>query len=46
MLFVAPLLSGSGPRFLGELDAPVGLSDVDDERIGDDLLITGYIHSP
>jgi diaminohydroxyphosphoribosylaminopyrimidine deaminase / 5-amino-6-(5-phosphoribosylamino)uracil reductase len=46
MLFVAPLVSGRGSRFLGDLDAPVGLSDVDSERVGDDLLITGYIHPP
>jgi diaminohydroxyphosphoribosylaminopyrimidine deaminase/5-amino-6-(5-phosphoribosylamino)uracil reductase len=46
MVFVAPLLSGAGPRFLGDLDAPVALSDVDSERVGDDLLITGYIHPP
>jgi diaminohydroxyphosphoribosylaminopyrimidine deaminase / 5-amino-6-(5-phosphoribosylamino)uracil reductase len=46
LLFVAPFLSGSGPRFLGALTAPAALSDVDCERVGDDLLITAYIHPP
>jgi diaminohydroxyphosphoribosylaminopyrimidine deaminase/5-amino-6-(5-phosphoribosylamino)uracil reductase len=46
MLFVAPRLSGGGPRFLGELDAPVALSGIELEPIGEDLLMTGYIHEP
>jgi diaminohydroxyphosphoribosylaminopyrimidine deaminase / 5-amino-6-(5-phosphoribosylamino)uracil reductase len=46
MLFVAPRLGGSGPRFLGELEAPVGLSGIAVEPIGEDLLMTGYIHEP
>ena len=46
MLFVAPRVSGSGPRFLGDLEAPIGLSGIEVEPIGEDLLMTGYIHEP
>jgi diaminohydroxyphosphoribosylaminopyrimidine deaminase / 5-amino-6-(5-phosphoribosylamino)uracil reductase len=46
LLFVAPVLSGSGPRFLGELARPVDLSGLETERVGEDLLLTAYIHPP
>jgi diaminohydroxyphosphoribosylaminopyrimidine deaminase/5-amino-6-(5-phosphoribosylamino)uracil reductase len=46
LLFVAPRLSGTGPRFLGELDAPVDLSGLEGERVGDDVLLTAYVHAP
>jgi diaminohydroxyphosphoribosylaminopyrimidine deaminase/5-amino-6-(5-phosphoribosylamino)uracil reductase len=46
LLFVAPRLSGTGPRFLGELDAPVDLSGLEGERVGDDVLLTTYVHAP
>jgi len=43
LLFVAPVLSGAGPRFLGELDAPIELPDVETRPVGDDVLIEGYL---
>jgi diaminohydroxyphosphoribosylaminopyrimidine deaminase/5-amino-6-(5-phosphoribosylamino)uracil reductase len=46
MLFVAPIVAGSGPRFLGALGRPVRLSGVEVERVGDDVLVTSYIHEP
>jgi hypothetical protein len=46
MLFVAPALSGSGPRFLGELAGPLELSHQTAERIGDDVLIAAYLREP
>jgi diaminohydroxyphosphoribosylaminopyrimidine deaminase/5-amino-6-(5-phosphoribosylamino)uracil reductase len=46
LIFVAPRLSGSGPRFLGDLDASVALTQLESERVGGDLLLTGYIHAP
>ena len=46
VLFVAPRLSGTGPRFLGELEPAVDLSGIEVEPIGEDLLMTGYIHEP
>jgi diaminohydroxyphosphoribosylaminopyrimidine deaminase / 5-amino-6-(5-phosphoribosylamino)uracil reductase len=46
LLFVAPTLSGSGPRFFGELSRPVELKDVRARTIGPDLLLEAYIHEP
>ena len=42
MLFVAPTLAGTGPRWLGELPEPVTLLDPTAEQVGDDVLITAY----
>ncbi len=46
LVFVAPVLSASGPRFLGELDEPVELSHLTATRSGDDVLIEAYVHVP
>jgi diaminohydroxyphosphoribosylaminopyrimidine deaminase/5-amino-6-(5-phosphoribosylamino)uracil reductase len=46
LLFVAPRLSGAGPRFLGELDRPVEVYGLEVEPIGEDLLVSGFIHEP
>jgi diaminohydroxyphosphoribosylaminopyrimidine deaminase/5-amino-6-(5-phosphoribosylamino)uracil reductase len=39
LLFVAPTLSGSGPRWAGELPHRLELHDVRTERVGADLLV-------
>jgi diaminohydroxyphosphoribosylaminopyrimidine deaminase / 5-amino-6-(5-phosphoribosylamino)uracil reductase len=46
VLFVAPRLSGSGPRFLEELEAPLALHALETEPIGEDLLVSAYIDEP
>ena len=46
LLFVAPTLAGSGPRWVGELVAALPLAGLEAERVGDDLLLTGYIREP
>jgi diaminohydroxyphosphoribosylaminopyrimidine deaminase / 5-amino-6-(5-phosphoribosylamino)uracil reductase len=46
LLFVAPTLAGSGPRFLGDLEAPVELVRTTAERVGPDVLLTGYLRTP
>jgi diaminohydroxyphosphoribosylaminopyrimidine deaminase/5-amino-6-(5-phosphoribosylamino)uracil reductase len=46
LLFVAPTLSGSGPRFLGELAEALPLSHQTAERLGDDVLIEAYLREP
>jgi diaminohydroxyphosphoribosylaminopyrimidine deaminase/5-amino-6-(5-phosphoribosylamino)uracil reductase len=46
LLFVAPLLSGAGLRFLGALATPVELTDLEVETIGQDVLVSAYIHAP
>jgi diaminohydroxyphosphoribosylaminopyrimidine deaminase / 5-amino-6-(5-phosphoribosylamino)uracil reductase len=46
LLFVAPVVSGSGPRFLGELTEPAALSHLTATRSGEDVLLEAYIHVP
>jgi len=44
MLFVAPVLAGEGPRAFGDIE--VALTDTRATRIGDDVLLQGYVHVP
>ncbi len=46
LVFVAPLLSGSGPAILGELSQPLRLSRMDVQRVGDDVLVSAYVREP
>jgi diaminohydroxyphosphoribosylaminopyrimidine deaminase / 5-amino-6-(5-phosphoribosylamino)uracil reductase len=46
MLFVAPEVAGAGLVFAPELDDVVRLSHMTVERLGDDVLLTGYVHEP
>jgi diaminohydroxyphosphoribosylaminopyrimidine deaminase/5-amino-6-(5-phosphoribosylamino)uracil reductase len=46
MLFVAPETAGAGPAFLPLLDAPRALSRLTCERVGEDLLLSAYVHEP
>jgi diaminohydroxyphosphoribosylaminopyrimidine deaminase / 5-amino-6-(5-phosphoribosylamino)uracil reductase len=46
LLFVAPTLAGSGPRWIDELKAPLSVAGLEAEPIGGDVLLTGYIHEP
>ena len=46
LLFVAPRIAGEGLLFAPELEQPVALSRPSAERVGDDLLWTGYVHEP
>ena len=46
LLFVAPKLAGSGPRWVDDLGAALSLTGVEAERVGDDILLTGYIREP
>jgi diaminohydroxyphosphoribosylaminopyrimidine deaminase / 5-amino-6-(5-phosphoribosylamino)uracil reductase len=46
LVFVAPVLSGSGPHFLGDLPSPVALTRPTARRVGEDVLLTAYIHEP
>jgi len=46
LLFVAPRLAGSGPAFAPDLVAPLELRRLEAEEVGDDLLLTAYIHEP
>jgi len=44
MLFVAPSVVGTGPRFLGNV--AVELTGMDARRVGEDVLLQGRIHEP
>jgi diaminohydroxyphosphoribosylaminopyrimidine deaminase / 5-amino-6-(5-phosphoribosylamino)uracil reductase len=46
LVFVTPVLSGSGPRFLGGLDEPVSLSHLTATASGEDVLLEAYVHVP
>jgi diaminohydroxyphosphoribosylaminopyrimidine deaminase/5-amino-6-(5-phosphoribosylamino)uracil reductase len=46
LLFVAPTIAGSGPSFTPSLTAPVELKRLTAEHVGDDLLLSGYVHEP
>jgi diaminohydroxyphosphoribosylaminopyrimidine deaminase / 5-amino-6-(5-phosphoribosylamino)uracil reductase len=46
MLFVAPTISGSGRRFVGNLAGPLDLRHQTAERVGDDVLLTAYLREP
>jgi diaminohydroxyphosphoribosylaminopyrimidine deaminase/5-amino-6-(5-phosphoribosylamino)uracil reductase len=46
LLFVAPTIAGSGPRFLGDLPAPLRLSHLSAEPVGEDVLLTAYLREP
>ncbi len=46
LVFVAPRLAGAGPRAFGELPAPQPLRHVSLERVGEDVLVSGYLREP
>jgi len=46
LVFVAPVVGGSGPRFLGDLPEPVRLFRLTTDPVGEDLLLTAYVHEP
>ena len=43
MLFVAPVVAGDGPRFVGELPQPLQVSGLSARTVGDDVLLEGYL---
>ena len=46
MLFVAPRLSGHGPRLLGEFPLPLTAVRLESEPVGQDVLVTAYLREP
>lgn len=46
LVFVAPVLAGSGPHALAELGLPVDLVDLRAEQIADDVLLEAYVSAP
>jgi diaminohydroxyphosphoribosylaminopyrimidine deaminase/5-amino-6-(5-phosphoribosylamino)uracil reductase len=46
LVFVAPVISGGGPRLLGELSRVVPLTRLEARRVGEDVLLDAYVHEP
>jgi diaminohydroxyphosphoribosylaminopyrimidine deaminase / 5-amino-6-(5-phosphoribosylamino)uracil reductase len=46
LLFVAPVLSGAGPRVLGDLARPTELLHLRSEPCGEDVLVEAYVREP
>ncbi len=46
LVFVAPVVGGEGPRFVGDLAGPVTLSGMNARRVGDDVLLEAYVSEP
>ncbi len=46
IVFLAPILSGHGPRLLGDLTAPATLVRLVSRPVGEDVLLEGYLHDP
>ena len=46
LVFVAPTLAGEGPGPVAALPAPRALHRLSAEPVGDDVLLTAYVHEP
>lgn len=46
LLFVAPKLAGEGPGLVEALPTPVGLTCLSAHPVGEDVLLSGYVHEP
>jgi diaminohydroxyphosphoribosylaminopyrimidine deaminase/5-amino-6-(5-phosphoribosylamino)uracil reductase len=46
LLFVAPVVAGAGPRWLGELAGNHELLHLTARRVGDDVLLEAYLREP
>ena len=46
LLFVAPAVSGAGPRLLGDLQQSRALTRLTSRAVGDDVLLEAYLHEP
>ena len=46
LLFVAPAVAGAGPAALGELARPEALSRLNARQVGEDVLLSAYVHEP
>jgi diaminohydroxyphosphoribosylaminopyrimidine deaminase / 5-amino-6-(5-phosphoribosylamino)uracil reductase len=46
LFFVTPTIAGAGVPMLGSLAAPVELARMQARQIGEDVLLTAYVHEP
>ena len=46
LVFVAPTIAGGGPALLGTLSRPASLSRFQARPVGEDVLLSAYVHEP
>jgi diaminohydroxyphosphoribosylaminopyrimidine deaminase/5-amino-6-(5-phosphoribosylamino)uracil reductase len=46
LVFAAPRLSGAGPALLGDLPQPIRLLRLEVRPVGEDVLLSAYVHEP
>jgi diaminohydroxyphosphoribosylaminopyrimidine deaminase/5-amino-6-(5-phosphoribosylamino)uracil reductase len=46
LLFVAPQVAGAGVRFEPELEDEIRLTHLTVEQVGEDVLLSAYVHEP
>ena len=46
LVFVAPVVSGDGPRFLGDLPGRLELRRFEARAVGEDVLLSAYVREP
>jgi len=46
LVFVAPTIAGGGPALLGTLSRPAALSRFQARAVGEDVLLSAYVHEP
>ena len=46
LVFVAPMLAGAGPGFVAELPEPRRLARLTVRSVGEDVVLSGYVHEP
>ncbi len=46
LVFVAPTIAGDGPALLGPLSRPLALGRFQARPVGEDVLLTAYVHEP
>jgi diaminohydroxyphosphoribosylaminopyrimidine deaminase/5-amino-6-(5-phosphoribosylamino)uracil reductase len=46
LVFVAPRLSGDGPHLFRDLAGPVSVHHLSARPVGEDVLLTAYVHEP
>jgi diaminohydroxyphosphoribosylaminopyrimidine deaminase/5-amino-6-(5-phosphoribosylamino)uracil reductase len=46
LVFLAPVLAGTGPHLLGALAAPIDAARLASRQVGEDILLEAYLHEP
>jgi diaminohydroxyphosphoribosylaminopyrimidine deaminase/5-amino-6-(5-phosphoribosylamino)uracil reductase len=46
LVFLAPVLAGTGPHLLGALAAPIDAARLASRQAGEDILLEAYLHEP